>query len=453
MDSSFVDLDILTSKIRNSSSKKYFLDTVKAYKSGALRASLTSAWVALVYDLIAKYRELSAHGEVSATNFIQTWDNATTNQDLKKLLELEKDILIHATETTQILNSIDFKQLSRLREDRHLCAHPAYSAEAELFEPSSELVRLHMVNVVDLVLAREPRQGRAIFEVFSVDVQSVGFPTRHEQIVDYVEQRYLQRVRMANISNFGVILAKSLIKGVPMEWEVHDNKIVSSLVAVRDRNEGTWQEISTSVSRLIDNLEPEHRSRAIAFLARFPAFWALLQEPTKIALQETANNIDPSELTDYRILIGVTAPQFRDALLGVIAGLDTQSVLDAISQIAIPELWGRGIDIYRDSGSFRGSEDNFRQLVLPFYGRMGRDHLDALLNAVSSNGQNWHAAQTPSLLATVLQNVAPENRPAKEAMDRFYAHCRASNITRDYNQVFVVFTSFGWTMPVVEEDQ
>jgi hypothetical protein len=63
VDSEFVDLDILLTRIRHPQSKVYFLDAVKAYKAGALRGALTSAWVALVYDLIAKYRELSATGE------------------------------------------------------------------------------------------------------------------------------------------------------------------------------------------------------------------------------------------------------------------------------------------------------------------------------------------------------------------------------------------------------
>ncbi|MFE8037904.1 hypothetical protein, partial [Escherichia coli] len=77
MDSGFVDLDILLTRIRHAQSKTYFLDAVKAYKAGALRGALTSAWVALVYDLIAKYRELSAMGDAAATAFLNTWDNAT----------------------------------------------------------------------------------------------------------------------------------------------------------------------------------------------------------------------------------------------------------------------------------------------------------------------------------------------------------------------------------------
>ena len=144
-----------------------------------------------VYDLIAKYRELSAQGDAAATTFIQSWDAATAAHDVRRLLQLEATIIEDATVNTQIVNRIAQTHLERLREDRNFCAHPAFFAEAELFEPSPELVRLHLVNAVDLVLSREPLQGKAIFDLFDVDVQSTGFPTAHAKILDYVEQRYL----------------------------------------------------------------------------------------------------------------------------------------------------------------------------------------------------------------------------------------------------------------------
>jgi len=53
VDTGFIDLDILLTRIRHPQSKVYFLDAVKAYKAGALRGALTSTWVALAYDLIA----------------------------------------------------------------------------------------------------------------------------------------------------------------------------------------------------------------------------------------------------------------------------------------------------------------------------------------------------------------------------------------------------------------
>lgn len=452
MDSGFTDLDILLTRIRNGQSKVYFLDAVKAYKAGALRASMTSVWVALVYDLITKYRELSAMGDAAATTFLTSWDNATAANDVKRLLQLEGDIIEDATANTQVVNRIARTQLARLREDRHLCAHPAFSAEAELFEPSSELVRLHLVNAVDLVLSQEPLQGKAIFDLYDVDVQSPGFPTNHPRILDYVEQRYLERVRAQNIRNFGTVLAKSLLKGVPAQWEPQQTKIISSLVAVRERATQVWPDVSPSIVRLIDTLDPEHRPRAIAFIAAFPDFWPLLLEPTRMALQATVDNADPAALTDFRILAGVTLPQFRVSLLTVIAGLNDEHLANAIATQPHTDLWPRAIESYQDSGSFRGSEANFRVLISPFAGRLDSQQLDQLLDAVVDNGQNWDAAETDTLLLSVLRNAVATDQPSPDARNRFYQHVRRVRRADKYDDVLTFFQSDGWALPPPEPE-
>lgn len=429
----------------------YFLDAVKSYKSGALRASMTSAWVALVYDLIAKYRELSAMGDAAAAIFIATWDTATAGNDVKKLLQLESGILEDASSNTQVISRIARMHLERLREDRHLCAHPAFSAEAELFEPSPELARLHLVNAVDLVLSQEPLQGKAIFDLYDVDVQSPGFPTASVRILDYVEQRYLERVRPQNIRNFGTVLAKSILKGVPPQWETQQQKIIISLIAVRERAALAWPDLSMAIIRLIDALEPENRPRAIAFLAAFPDFWARLAEPTKTALVETANNADPETLGDYRILAGVALPAIRGAVEAVIANLSRERLAEAIAAQPIIELWPRAIEEYQSSRSWRGSEANFRDLIVPFSGRLGCQHIDQLLDAVIGNGQNWDAAETGPLLLGVLRNTTVTDRPTPDARNRFYQHIHQWNRIEQYEEVLGFLQSDGWTLPVMEE--
>ena len=453
MDAGFIDLDILLTRIRHAQSKVYFLDAVKAYKAGALRASLASAWVALVYDLIAKYRELSALGDAAATAFIQSWDAATAANDIKRLLQLEATILDDATNNTQVVNRIAHTHLERLREDRHLCVHPAFSAEAELFEPSPELVRLHLVTAVDLVLSQEPLQGKAIFDLFDIDVQSTGFPTAHARILDYVEQRYLERVRAQNIRNFGTVLAKSLLKGVPPQWEPQHSNIISSLVAVRERAAQAWPDVSQAIIRLIDNLGPENRPRAIAFLAAFPDFWLLLQQPTQTALQETVNNANPATLTEYRMLAGVSLPQFRQALLNVIAGLDRNRLVDAIAEQPLADLWPRAVELYEGSGSYRGSEGNFRDLIAPFAGRLDSQKHDQLLDALIENGQNWDASETDSLLLGMLRDAIPVDRPGHDARNRFCQHVRRMRRLEKYEDFLAFLQADGWVPPPQDDDE
>jgi hypothetical protein len=453
MDTGFIDLDILLTKVRHSQSKAYFLDAVKAYKAGALRASMTSVWVALVYDLIAKYRELSAMGDGAATTFLLSWDNATAGGDVKKLLQLEAGIIDDATKNTQVINPIAGKHLERLRDDRHLCAHPAFSAEAQLFEPSPELVRLHLVNAVDLVLSQEPLQGKAILDLYDADVQSPGFPSSHSRILDYVEQRYLERVRPQNIKNFGTVLAKSLLKGMPAQWEPQLSKILSSLVAVRERAANAWADISQTVVTLINNIETQNRSRAIAFIAAFPDFWPLLSKATRTGLQQTVDNTDPASLTEYRILAGVTVPHFRAALLRVISGLDRDHLAEAIAAQPYAELWSRAVDLYRESGGWRASEANFRDLIAPFAGRLSSQEFDHLLDAVIDNGQNWDAAGTDGFLLSMLKNTPVAHRPTQAARDRFYQHVRRERRLQKYAEVITMFQFDDWTPPAAPQPQ
>ena len=258
---------------------------------------------------------------------------------------------------------------------------------------------------MDLVLSQEPLQGKAIFDLYDVDVQSSGFPTTHERILDYVEQRYLARVRAHNVRNFGTVLAKSLLKGVPAQWEPLHRKIIPSLVAVRDRAANAWPDVFLTIVRLIDNLEPANRPRAIAFVAAFPDFWTQLQEPTRTALQATLDNADPAARVDYRILAGVTIPQFRAPLLALITGLNRKQLADAIASQPLADLWPRAVQEYQGSGSWRGSEANFSNLITPFAGRLSGGQLDQLLDAIIDNGQNWDAAETDTAIGGLLKDL------------------------------------------------
>jgi hypothetical protein len=295
-------------------------------------------------------------------------------------------------------------------------------------------------------------QGKAIFDLFDVDVSSTGFPTAHARILDYVQQRYLERVRAQNIRNFGTILAKSLLKGVPPQWEPQRNKIVSTLVAVRDRMATLWPDVASAIVRLIDNLEPENRPRAIAFIAAFPDFWHLLQEATRTVLRETIDHVDPQTLTDYRMLAGVNVPYFRESLLAVISVLDRTGLAKAIAAYPLTDLWPRAVNLYESSGSFRRSEANFRDLIAPFAGRLGSEQHDQLLDAVIENGENWDAAGTPSLLLGLLRDAAPSARPKHDARNRFFQRLRGVRRLGHYEDVLTLFREDGWGFPPPQPD-
>ncbi|MBW4500097.1 MAG: hypothetical protein KME57_11190 [Scytonema hyalinum WJT4-NPBG1] len=51
-----------------------------------------------------------------------------------------------------------------MKEDRNLCAHPAFIAEEELFQPTPELVRTHIVHAVVHLMQHQPVQGKSAIQ-------------------------------------------------------------------------------------------------------------------------------------------------------------------------------------------------------------------------------------------------------------------------------------------------
>lgn len=447
MDSNFVDLDILLTRIRDSRSKVYFHEAVKAYKAGALRAALSSAWVAVVYDLIAKFRELSTSGDRAAATFVETWDAATTERNIGKLLEMEANIISYATDI-QLLDPIAQTHLRRLREDRNLCAHPTFSDEASLFEPSPEMVRAHFFNAINLVLSQTPLQGKAILNQFSADVQSPGFPTDRMTIQEYIENHYLKRARPHMINNFGVVLAKSLLKGVPDEWDNHRGKIVESLMVIRERAPNVWPELVTTILALLNSIEPSNRVRAIAFTTNFPSFWPKLDKLTQTALIETAKNTKAEDL-DYHLLLGIKNPELEQSIMNLIDTLSADQLRNILNMEVFPELWPIALKHYEDSDSFRGSESNYQSLISPFCGFISSEQFDDLLAAIASNSQNWNAADTPQLLSDFLVHTPNENWPTSEGRNRLFhalSQC-LSHAPNFYAGVFKLLQKDGWVPP------
>jgi hypothetical protein len=452
MDSGFIDLDILLTRIREPRSKVYFLEATKSYKAGALRAALAAIWVAVVYDLIMKYRELAAKEDRAANEFLKKWDAANDANNVQKLLELERTIINDAVANTQIINRNDETQLTRLRDDRNLCAHPAYSTETDLFEPTPELVRLHLVNAINLVLSQWPLQGKAIVEQFGTDLTSVGFPVSSEKVQDYVEQRYLARIRPQSIKNFGTVLVKSLLKGTPPEWEIYRHKIIASLAAVRDRSPDAWAEIADMIVRLINVDEPQYRLRVVTFLGAFSDFWDRLDAPTRIALESAVANLQVDSFEEYRILYAAKLPQFRVAILNLIKGMNPEQVRTAISEDAFIDLWERGLEFYRDSGSYRGSEANFLSYIHPYAPSLSSQQLDALLEAVKENDQNWSAAMTPELLLSVLKSLQQGVFPSQNVRNVFFTNMTHYRQIERYDAVIQALRADGWVPTPVPQD-
>ncbi|HYO73106.1 MAG TPA: hypothetical protein VEU33_44290, partial [Archangium sp.] len=147
MSVAITDLDELVLRVRDIESKVLYAEAIQAYRAGALRAAVTAVWISVVYDLIAKIRELSLGGDKNATKFVEALDRAVAQEDVPALQRIEGAILDTAADDFELLSAHEKVDLERLRDDRNLCAHPALVAEHTIFQPTPELTRAHLVHV------------------------------------------------------------------------------------------------------------------------------------------------------------------------------------------------------------------------------------------------------------------------------------------------------------------
>jgi hypothetical protein len=438
------DLDAELLRIRDPRSRVYFGDALKCYRAGAFRAAISSTWIALAYDLIRKYRELGGLGDAEAHVYLGKWDASVAANNVAKLLDLERSLLDHAHHKMAIIDAMGLRILKRLYEDRHLSAHPAFASKDDLYEPSDELVRAHMAAAVELVLAQRPVQGKGIFEAFSADIRSPGFPSAPSVILDYVEQKYLANMRSSVLRNFGVVVGKSLIQNIPLEWEPYHSKLAAALLSVKQRRPVEWGEVETELVKLINDDEPANRLRSIAVLAIFPGIIPRLEQTALTALHHSVAN-DPLLPATPQVFTAVETEEFRDRLVARFEALDDTAAARVLSASAPPSLWPNALSRYAVSGDFRGAEARFDQFISPFRPIINEIQLDELFAAVRDNGQIWDAARTPTQLADLLRATHP-HRPSSETIDRLYDRLPNHSLS-NYSDIWRILEQRGWQRP------
>lgn len=152
-------------------------EAYRCYVSGSARGAIVLTWTAVCADLIAKAQILHEEGESHAKDLVAHVERAQGSAETEAIpimLALEKNLL----DTAEKLELIDFtqrRQLERIRDDRHLCAHPSIRPLGDLYEPTMEYARAHLAAALEAVLIQPPSQGRKIVDSFLKHVVDPGF--------------------------------------------------------------------------------------------------------------------------------------------------------------------------------------------------------------------------------------------------------------------------------------
>lgn len=418
------DLDELVQSCRTEEGKAYIAEAVSCYRAGAFRACIVSTWIGVVFDLIAKIRELALSGDAEATRItseLAAWQPLIERGDMamiKKSLELERTIVDIANDKFGFFDGFQLLDLHRLRDDRNRCAHPTFQGADQPYAPTSELARGHLVHAVKHVLSQQPVQGKAAADHVMRSVTSAYFPLDLEAAKTQLKLGGLGRPRDALVRAvadkliFGVLEGGSDLKARP--------QTATALRAVYDLHPGYAEPRVKRALNIIGRRLSDVELPLILFLHHFlPQTWDLLDLDVKQKLGELVKLLpDANVATVLPHCLKVSG--LRADCLSRVEKLGAKELGQVLQRSQDAILVSRAVDLYCSSGSYNGANSTYDVAIAPILNQLTQDQARRILVASHKEGADLNGANS---FSTFTQHVyVHEIIPKTETLDLLNNH-------------------------------
>ncbi|NOT77544.1 MAG: hypothetical protein HOP07_00920 [Bacteriovoracaceae bacterium] len=376
-------MDSLLLKVRNQSSQQYMLEAINAYRVGSFRSAIVSTWISLTFDIISKLRELAAANESDAERLISRLDVAIQIQDTKTFLNIEADILNDA-KRFELISLHEFYSLEKLRTDRHLCAHPAYNPNEEIFQPSPELVRAHIVHSLLYVLTQKPIQGKKAVQSLLDDINSPNFPTNFEEIDRFIKSKYLTRAKESFISNSVKVILKEIIK--QNNTNHFDVKYFSALECfMKSKRQETISTVKNSINKYINTHETFTLVHILKVIPLDPEIWNIFTSENKISITTAIKNNSEGIMFDAFLYKNLNNLEIKNATLEGLSLLSKPKQKNVFQNFVVSEFTEVVVDSFCSSTSYDETK-NISNWYLFDYAHLFRvSHLKKIITCSTSN--------------------------------------------------------------------
>lgn len=398
------DLDELILKCRTDNAKEYISDAVACYKAGAFKPCIAATWMALVYDIIDKAKELSLTGDKNAKTILDKFNKYREQiengdqQGVNAALNFERDILDVAKNQLDIIDKIQYEDLIRLKNDRNRCSHPSFRNDDTPYRPSPELARLHMCNAVEYVLSTPPLQGKAALQQMLDTIKSQYFPTTKKEICD--------QLNYSPLKNSTIYLKQSLVDTLffgCFETERFSGKKPSILLNILNSCYSLYPDIVRSrliqqINKHFTKVEDNKFHILVCIIAKFDGnIWDSLIKPLQTKVKDfirKGNKLcvvdsfpEIMEITELKHLI--------DSFINSLTVNDLQDIFQNKIYVIRDSLFDRVIQLYIDSRTNWNTTNYIAStLLIPYTDHMKEQHIRNILNMVQEEPDNIKASHS-----------------------------------------------------------
>lgn len=418
-----VDLDDLVSECPDPRSRKYISEAVQCYKAGAYRSSVVACWIALVFDLVDKIREIGAGGDPAAQKAIAKFDRARQDHDVRASLEFEKGLLVLARDKFEFLSQMEFIDLSRLADDRNRCAHPSQVSDTEVFEASPELARLHIINCTKYVLSKPAAQGKAALDRLLADINSRFFPSKLADVKVFLGSGALAKPREALLKNYLIVLLKDLAKQPGIDYE-RRNRSNNALLALQQMHPEQWKRLMPEIlASIIPSLQSDEQlKKASLFFGgeRGYRLWPYIGPADRLRLSTFVQNYPGDDLGELTALLEkAELPLLTDAEARIKKASEVE-ILDNAMWFETPMvLIDRLLSIYKNSPNFASANAFAKKIrIYVLDSKNPEKHFSLLIAAAVENAQVRDSNQFPVLIKDFSEKIGMSFDDLNSALDR-----------------------------------
>lgn len=400
-------LDALFLSVRDTESKRLTQEAVTAYQAGAYRAAILSMWVAVCADIISKLRELATGGDAAALVEVKNLEAWTQAKDLKNLQQFENGLIKLSHDKFEMLLPHEATDLIRLRDDRNLCAHPAFVSDDALFSPTPELARTHIAHAILHLLSRPPVQGKQLIARYDRDLLGGSFPKNLDEIEVVLRQNYLARAKHGSVVSIVKALAKALVGAEAEKYKGKEDQIAISLAVIGRIFPGLFEE---HLPPLIERLGREIDDLKVLVICRYiepePRIWDWLGAAGQARILAKIDNASIGELG--ATVRGRHVEVVGNRLLTRLKNEDSKIMESVIMRFPCRAFVAEALTLYAASGSYATADKRGAAMLLPHAKYLAVEDLQKLNTVIRENGYDqilW-ASQT----ATILMQVFDQTR-------------------------------------------
>jgi hypothetical protein len=371
------DLEDRVARVHNPEVRPLVQEAFRSYSVGSYRACIVLVWTAVVTDLLHKIAVLHEDGEPDPRKILGRLDEVRGRrgpEEFKKMQAIEGETLEAAREV-ELIDDADRDLLHRLKEDRNACAHPSLRPAGELFAPSAEYARAHLVTALDAVLEQPASQGQKAVDRYRDFVSAPVFGAE----AGYLRYTYFERVRPRVRKRIIDFTAKHAVleldPGPGVNRQTIADRYAKCLLVFHTRDPAAVKAAMEKALGRLATSEHAVQLRAAARLWQLDAFWDVLPEALRTQYNESIKTLGEDSPNRWRGL-----PKEWVILLRLVTGSEHRRRLPALA-VVFPQL-----PINERQDIIAGGPD-------PYFAQ----HLAALMGDVRSYDEGEEAARTALL--------------------------------------------------------